>query len=502
MRERSSRRIAITIALFCFAAVVASPAQTFNTIFTFNGFNGDGPLAPLTQGTNGKFYGTSQGGSPNRGGTVFELTPSGEMPMRYGFCALTNCDDGRQPVASVIQAANGSFVGVTTEGGNGSFCFSSNTCGTFFEITAAGQLNTLYNFCSQVNCGDGYSPASTPVEANGNFYGADAFGGADSAGLIYEIAADGTFSIRYTFCSQTNCADGSGPSGLVRGANGNFFGSTNFFGKNGSGTIFEITSSGQLTTLYNFTGFSGDVGGANLIQASNGNLYGTTLNFANFVGEIFELTKTGKFVILYTFCCQAQLSDPVGLIQASDENFYGIANQGGANFNGGIFKMTPSGKVSTYINFPSCQFTCADGFNPTGLMQATDGNFYGVMDAGGLGNCFGRAGCGTVYKVTTGLPPFVALQPNYGKVGSNVKILGNNLTGTAGVTFNGTPAAFTVVSDTYIKATVPPAATTGTLEVVTSSGTLQQGAFPGYTVVQKRIWTKPLRGRGRCIVIR
>src|SRR5215471_19219778 len=434
-----------------------------------------GPLAPLIQGTNGNFYGTSQGGSPNRGGTVFELTPSGEMPMRYDFCALANCDDGLQPEAPVMQAANGSFVGVTTRGGNGSFCFSGETCGTFFEITPGGQLTTLYNFCSQVNCADGYSPASTLLEADGNFYGAAALSRASGVpGLIYEIAADGTFSIRYTFCSQANCADGSGPSGLVRGANGNFFGSTNFFGKNNSGTIFEITPSGQLTTLYNFTGFKGDAGGAkSLIEASNGNLYGTTLNFANFDGEIFELTKTGKFVILYTFsCCQTPLLDPGNLIQASDGNFYGVASQGGANLNGGIFKMTPSGKVSTYINFPSCLPTCADGSNPTGLMQATDGNFYGVMDARGLGDCFGLAGCGTVYKVTTGLPPFVALHPDYGKVGSNVKILGNNLTGTTGVTFNGTPAAFTVVSDTYIRATVPLGATTGILEVTTSSGTL------------------------------
>jgi len=230
----------------------------------------------------------------------------------------------------------------------------------------------------------------------------------------------------------------------------------------------------SLTTLYNFTGFKGDAGGAiSLIEASNGNLYGTTLNFANFDGEIFELTKTGKFVILYTFsCCQTPLLDPGNLIQASDGNFYGVASEGGANLNGGIFKMTPSGKVSTYINFPSCLPTCADGSNPTGLMQATDGNFYGVMDARGLGDCFGLAGCGTVYKVTTGLPPFVALHPDYGKVGSNVKILGNNLSGTTGVTFNGTPAAFTVVSDTYIRATVPLGATTGILEVTTSSGTL------------------------------
>ena len=111
-------------------------------------------------------------------------------------------------------------------------------------------------------------------------------------------------------------------------------------------------------------------------------------------------------------------------------------------------------------------------------MQATDGNFYGVMNAGGLLNCFGLAGCGTIYKVTTGLPPFVTLNPNYGTVGSEVKILGNGLTGTTSVTFNGTPATFTVVSDAYIRATVPTGAATGTIVVTTSSGTLNsKGSF-------------------------
>lgn len=106
-------------------------------------------------------------------------------------------------------------------------------------------------------------------------------------------------------------------------------------------------------------------------------------------------------------------------------------------------------------------------------MQGTDGNLYGVMDGGGLVPCFGGAGCGTVYKVTTGLAPFVAPYPNYGKVGSEMRVIGNGLTGTTNVTFNGTQAAFNVVSDTYITATVPTGASSGVIEVTTPTGTLK-----------------------------
>jgi uncharacterized repeat protein (TIGR03803 family) len=262
----------------------------------------------------------------------------------------------------------------------------------------------------------------------------------------------------------------------VRGTNGNLYGTTIFGGTNRYGTIFEITPSGQLTTLYNFTGTGGDTGASSLVQANNGSFYGTTLNLNNFEGEIFELTNAGKFTILYNFCsfnCQTQLSDPGALIQASDGNLYGIAATGGANLNGGIFKMTPAGSVSTYFSFPTCSYTCPSGSFPTGFVQGTDGNFYGVMDDGGLMPCFGLTSCGTVYKVTTGLPPFVAPYPNYGKIGSEMRLIGNGLTGTTNVTFNGTQAAFHVVSDTYITATVPTGATSGVIEVTTPTGTLK-----------------------------
>jgi uncharacterized repeat protein (TIGR03803 family) len=491
MKKLRSASIPGIVAIFCIATVSVSRAQTFTVLVTFDGPNGLAPLAPLMQSTSGNFLGTTTEGGPHGGGTVFEMRPSGKSTVLYNFCSLEDCDDGRQPYTPVIQAANGSFYGVTTEGGNGSYCVDSNYCGTFFELTTAGKLTTLYNFCSQVNCDDGYFGGSTPVEADSRFYGTIGGGANDfygsGAGLMYEITPEGAFSILYNFCAQPNCADGADPSGILRGTNGNFYGSTAFGGKNQNGTIFEITPSGQLTTLYNFTGVAGDAGGGITVQARNGEFYGTTLNFSNGAGEIFELTKSGKFTILYTFCsfgCTTELADPGGMIQASDGNFYGTASVGGANSNGAIFKMTPSGKVTTYLSFPSCNYetSCSGGFAPAGLIQGTDGNFYGTMDAGGLLNCLGLAGCGTVYKVTTGLPAFVALNPSYGKAGSAVKILGNGFNRTTSVTFDGTPATFTIVNDTYIRAIVPTGATSGTIEVTTPSGALSSN--PAFHIQQ------------------
>jgi uncharacterized repeat protein (TIGR03803 family) len=470
-----SSRTLFAIGLFCVATVIASSAQTFSVLFTFDKINGDGPLAALIQGTNGDFYGATPAGA-NGGGALFELKPSGQMAGGYSFCALANCEDGNQTYAPLLQTTSGDFVGLTTEGG--SSCGTDDLCGTFFKINSEGKLTTLYNFCSLPNCADGYYPASAPLEVSRNFYGAIAFGGAKGSGLIYEITGDGTFSSRYAFCSRTNCSDGSNPIGLVHGANGNFYGATELGGGNGYGTIFEITPASQLTTLYNFTGIGGDAYASSFLQANNGRFYGTALNLVNYEGEIFEVSNTGDFSILYNFCplnCQPKLSDPGAMIQASDGNFYGIAGAGGANLNGGIFRMTPAGKVTTYLSFPACgyQSDCPSGFEPGGLMQGTDGNFYGVMGAGGWEPCFNLVGCGTVYKVTTGIAPFVAPYPNYGKVGSLMRVIGNGLTGTTNVTFNGTQAAFNVVSDTYITATVPTGASSGLIEVTTPTGTLK-----------------------------
>jgi uncharacterized repeat protein (TIGR03803 family) len=154
------------VLLLCIAAVTALPAQKFTLLSTFDYSNGAAPYAELVQGFNGKYYGTtSVGGGANQGGTVFEMTPQGKLTTFYSFCSRTGCIDGSYPISHLVQAINGSFYGTTESGG-------ANNKGIVFELNRQGNLVTLYSFCSQTNCADGAYPSSGLVQAtNGDFYG-------------------------------------------------------------------------------------------------------------------------------------------------------------------------------------------------------------------------------------------------------------------------------------------------------------------------------------------
>ena len=151
-------------------------------------------------------------------------------------------------------------------------------------------------------------------------------------------------------------------------------------------------------TLHRFDGTDGAFP-YGLVQATDGNLYGTTnVGAAQDYGTVFKMTPSGKLTTLHTFCSQSNCTDgarpAAGLVQATDGNLYGTTYEGGANDYGTVFKMTPSGKLTTLHSFCS-ESNCTDGASPTaGLVQATDGNLYGTTDGGGAN------GFGTVFKIT------------------------------------------------------------------------------------------------------
>jgi uncharacterized repeat protein (TIGR03803 family) len=188
-------------------------------------------------------------------------------------------------------------------------------------------------------------------------------------------------------------------------------------------------------------------------------------------GTVFKITPTGTFTTLHNFGYTDGAYPIAALVQATDGNFYGTTMGGsgtacGSDGCGTLFRITSSGTLDTLYRFCS-QANCADGLSPSsGLIQATDGNFYGATPFGGTEND------GTVFELSVGLGPFVKTLPASGKVRSAVKILGTNLTGATNVTFNGVAAAFTIVRPSLITATVPTGATTGTVQVVTPTGTL------------------------------
>lgn len=488
---------AFCAAVFCVATVIASPAQTVTTVKKFGAVKGGEPMATLIQGADGNLYGTTDRGGSYQDGTVFKVTTGGELTLIESFCLSSTCNGPNQPRSPLVQDLYGNLYGTSEWGG-------PNSYGTVFKIAPNGTLTTLYNFCSQTNCTDGQLPtAGLTLGTNGNFYGTTYNGGANAkyqdyaAGTVFEITPVGQMQTLYSFCSNLghtgNCRDGAEPAGgLVLGVDGNFYGTTFAGGVTGHGSIFKITPSGKLKTIYSFCplGSSCEDGVApegTLVQGSDGNFYGTTYSGGvSDWGTVFKVTPSGTLTTLHTFCEVSGCpdgSDPIaGLVQGTDGNFYGTAYYGGNNSTncsfygcGIIYQVTPAGTFTSLYNFCS-QAECADGAAPwAGLMQATNGNFYGTTSFGGLTvyDCTNTLlGCGTVYSLSMGLGPFVEANPGFSKVGREVGILGNNLTGTTSITFNGVSAAFTVVSGTFIKATVPSGATTGPIEVTTPGGTL------------------------------
>ena len=256
----------------------------------------------------------------------------------------------------------------------------------------------------------------------------------------------------------------------MQATNGDLYRTTFYGGTYGIGTVFQVTTEGTLTTLHSFDGADGANPEAGLVQANNGKPYGTTY-YGGGYGTIFDITTGDALTMLHSFeGYPTDGSHPeAGLIQATYGNLYGTTTFGGASSAcnldgvigcGTIFESTPAGAVTVLFSFDD-----ADGAYPAaGLLLATNGNLYGTTTAGG------PSGQGTIFSLSAGLGPFVETVPSSGKVGAKVTILGNNLSGSTSVTFNGTAATFTAKSSTEITTTVPTGATTGYVKVTTSTG--------------------------------
>ncbi len=462
------------IFLLCAGMAIASHAQTFTTILSFDGTNGSYPESTLIQGTDGNFYGTSAAGGKTQYcrtcGTLFKITPAGVLTTLYNSCAQAGCTDGSGPDGGLVLAADGNFYGTTAGGGT----FNG---GTVFKITSDGTYTTLHSLTSA----EGIAPTATLVEGtDGYFYGTAFGGGANNRGGIFKVAPTGTLTNIYSFCLDGNCGSGSSPmAGLAEGMDGNFYGTTPGYLTTNPGTVFTISPKGALRTLYTFCArlncSDGMNPGASPVQGADGTFYGTTLQGgAKGGGTVFKITGRGALTRLHSFCntikC-AGAGPQSALIQATDGNFYGTTLYGGPRDYGTVFRMTPQGETTTLYIFCS-QLACVDGRTPFGaLLQGTDGKLYGTTTRGGTGrSCQVR--CGTVFSLDVGLGPFVKLMRNSGKIGSTIGVLGQGFTGTTDVSVNGTAATFTVVSDTYLTAKVPSGATTGFVTVTTPSGTL------------------------------
>jgi uncharacterized repeat protein (TIGR03803 family) len=337
----------------------------------------------------------------------------------YSFCSKSGCTDGEDIEAGLIQASDGNFWGTTYGGG-------TNDSGTVYKVTSAGVLTTVYNFCSVGDCTDGSNPHGGVVEGgDGNFYGTTYYGGTSSngGGVVFKLTPAGVLTTLYSFCSKTNCTDGSLPqAGVVEGTDGDFYGTTVEGGLTNSdlcsasggtcGTLYKVTSSGTLTTLYSFCSLSNCSDGTEpegtLVEGSDGNFYGTTFagGGSNSGGSAFKYSPSAKtLTTIYDFCSAAGCEDGAdpnaGLFEGGDGNYYGTTSIAGTNAQGGLggtaFKMSAAGAISILYGF--CNDTnCSDGDQPydVNLFEGSDGNFYGATLGGGADEV------GTAFRITSG----------------------------------------------------------------------------------------------------
>ncbi len=266
----------------------------------------------------------------------------------------------------------------------------------------AAQITTLHSFSGA----DGISPEGTLMLAStGDYYGTTVNGGASGDGTIFRMTPAGAITTVHSFAGT----DGSGPFGtLIQAADGILYGTTSGGGASGNGTIFKMTLGGTLTTLHSFNGTDGLDAYGGLVQGTDGNFYGVTVFGGSFsYGVAYRITSGGTYTVLHNFNgSSADGAYPYpALIQATDGNFYGTTFSGGGAFEGTVFQMTPAGAVTIVHAFCLSGVPCSDGGNvQAGVIQGSDGNLYGTVARGGDGTCTlgGYEGCGTIFQVSLG----------------------------------------------------------------------------------------------------
>ena len=409
---------ALLTRLLCAALLVlpvfgAQAGVVFTSLHLFQTFTNGAYPNQLVQGSDGDFYGTAYTRGANNYGTVFKISTNGVVTSLYSF---TGGNDGANPESGLVQGSDGNFYGTTFGGG-------TNGNGTVFKIGSNGALTSLYSFTGGK---DGANPRAGLLQGNdGDFYGTTSTGGTSNYGTVFQIRRDGAYTSLYSF---TGTNDGAYPeSGLVQGSDGNFYGTT--FGWSGPfqngpyvsdlgyGTVFELSTNGALTTLYSFTNWGpyypfGRSPEARLVQGSDGYFYGTTfgggfdgVHIPDGYGTVFKISPNGTLTTLYSFDFTDGANPSAGLVEGSDGNFYGTTYNGGKygpvsdEHYGTVFQISTNGSLTTLHFFTGG----SDGAGPQGaLVQGSDGNFYGTT-SGDL-----SGGAGTVFRLTI-VPEFQAV---------------------------------------------------------------------------------------------
>jgi uncharacterized repeat protein (TIGR03803 family) len=330
-----------------------TPDGVFTILHSFSGSDGEQPMAGLVQASDGNFYGTSVGDDLDGGnlyGTLFQMSPAGDFKVMHVF--VGGATDGHFPAAPLIQASDGNLYGTALDGG-------AHNRGTVFRLSLSGEYTTLYSFPLQ---GGGFPQSALTETPDGFLWGTTVSGGSggcgnsDGCGTLFKMSFDGQVTVTHRF---EHSDQGSEPNAaLLLASDGALYGTTQYGGNtpgciaNGCGTIFRITLDQTFTTVHRFQGTNGSYPEGTLLQASDGNLYGTTWEGGKDVptcrnndgcGTVFRFTPTGEFTRVHSFHDVPDGAAPVaGLIQASDGSLWGTTQRGGSNRmeTGVVFRLS------------------------------------------------------------------------------------------------------------------------------------------------------------------
>jgi uncharacterized repeat protein (TIGR03803 family) len=389
-------------------------AVSLTTLYSFSGSDGANPVGGLVRGSDANFYSVTQyGGAGYTGanstgtGTVFRITHPGTLTNLYRF---GGGDDGAWPQAGLAPGSDGNFYGSTAYQG-------ANGWGTVFRVAPSGLFSTV----TALDSSSGAAQSVLVAGMDGTLYTMGVFCNTSGLGTVLSVTPGGAVSVLWSFDGASGFT-GWYADTLVQGADGNFYGATQLggpeftgiFGNGGQGTAFVMTPDGTLTTLVSFDGTNGYAPTA-LVQAADGDLYGVTgqggpgfRGSGGGYGTIFKLSTNGTLTTLALFN-RTNGSTPTSLIQASDGNFYGTTYDGGTSGGyGTVFKMTADGTLTSLLSFNR-----TNGANPyyAPLLQDSDGSFYGTTYSGGASNR------GTIFRLTlTPLAPQLSIIPAAGNV--------------------------------------------------------------------------------------
>ena len=395
MTPRSTQRIWLAFVVSAMLASLVAPVRASYEVLKSFQQPGSQPTGRLLKIASGEAYGTTTTGGYYGLGTVFKVTTSNVIETVVSFTGATGAAPGNGPTAGLVQGSDGQLYGSTSAGG-------ANGFGVLFKVNGAGVYTKLVDFTGTAGAAKGSVPGPLVTFTDGFLYGTTEAGGSSGKGTVFKLSTAGVLTTLAEFSGGVvGTKRGAEPVGAlaVPSSGITLYGVTRSGGASGLGTVFKITTAGVFTDILDFTGTSGAKPGANpaggLLLHSDGKYYGTTeFGGTNGFGTLFSLTSANGFSSMRSFA-DATASQPVGELVASGNTLFGCCAAGGTSGLGGLYQFTTAGAYSQLISF-SGETGAAPGSVPrAGLVSDGTTFFYGTTSSGGPANL------GLVFKLST-----------------------------------------------------------------------------------------------------